>query len=804
MTSQSTHEADTGHDEMESARRLFRRGLYQKAAAVCENLLCAGPPRADLLELLGLASVELNQADRGIALLEHAVTLDPARTQAWLSLGRTLLERKRPAEAVRAYQAAASTRPPSLELLLGLAAAQQEAGDAPGAIECLRRAIDSEPRDIRALNCLGRALRSAGKAAESLETLKRAQSVSPDNAEMLAELGLTLTQLGRPDEALAPLRRAVRLKPRLAQAHYGLGRALVTQRDLAAALTHLRQALTLKPDLLEAHFVWASVLLQNGQVADAIDALRRCVQLKPNSADAHCNLGAALAAARFLPAAVASFEQALVVDPEHPLALRSKGRALITLTQRLPEALECLERALAHAADKASLGQLLHGYRSVCDWTAVRSTFQQLRALPDGVAQADPHLVLTVSDQPSEHLAAARAYAAEIAAARPPLAPPPRYRHDRIRVAYLSSDFYGHATSYLMAELFELHDRRKFQILAVSFAADDGSEVRKRIASASDAFIDATAKSDLQTALWLRAQEIDIAVDLKGYTGYARSGVFAYRPAPIQVNYLGYPGSMGAPFIDYLIADSFVVPEPERSFYSECIAYLPDSYQVNDRKRAVAEATPSRAQAGLPEDAFVFCCFNNNWKITEPVFDVWMRLISAVDGSVLWLLQDNPWAAARLREEAARRRVAPERLVFAERQPAERHLARQRLAHVFLDTLPCNAHTTASDALWMGLPVVTCAGRGFPARVAGSLLRAVGLSELITDTLEDYERLVLALARDPAKLRGIRARLARERTRLPLFDSPRYCRHLERAYHHMWELSQQGRAPEDFAVDRLE
>ena len=328
-----------------------------------------------------------------------------------------------------------------------------------------------------------------------------------------------------------------------------------------------------------------------------------------------------------------------------------------------------------------------------------------------------------------------------------------RYRHDRIRVAYLSADYHSHATSQLAAGLFDTHDKNRFETVAISFGPDDTSAMRGRLMRAFDRFIDVRDKSDGAAAALIREMEIDIAVDLKGFTQDGRPGILALRPAPVQVNYLGHPGTMGARYIDYLIADRRIVPDGHERHYSEKIVYLPDSYQANDRKRRIAERTPTRADEGLPETGFVFCSFNGSFKITPELFDIWMRLLKAVEGSVLWLLDDNPAAVRNLKREAEARGVSTQRLIFAPRRPVEEHLARHRLADLFLDTLPCNAHTTASDALWAGLPVLTCTGDTFAGRVAASLLSAVGLPELITDSLPSYEALAMKLARDPRRYR---------------------------------------------------
>jgi predicted O-linked N-acetylglucosamine transferase (SPINDLY family) len=355
----------------------------------------------------------------------------------------------------------------------------------------------------------------------------------------------------------------------------------------------------------------------------------------------------------------------------------------------------------------------------------------------------------------------------------------------------------------LIAGLFEAHDRTRFDITAISIGPDSNDEMRARLRSAFDRFVDVRYKSDQEVALLLRELEIDIAVDLQGFTQHCRPGILSHRAAPVQVNYLGYPGTMGADYIDYIIGDRCVIPPEHHPGYAEKVVYLPDCYQVNDSKRRIAARTPTRAELGLPEKGFVYCCFNNNHKISPRVFDVWMRLLNKVQGSVLWLLEDNKTVARNLRQEAERRSIASGRVIFAPRVKMEEHLARQRLADLFLDTLPYNAHVTASDALWVGLPVVTHIGGAFAGRVAASLLNAVGLPELLTSSWEDYEALALKLATSPAMLADIRAKLALNRTTHPLFDTGRFRRHIESAYVTMWERYQRGEPPVSFAVPGL-
>ncbi|MGP1609654.1 MAG: O-linked N-acetylglucosamine transferase, SPINDLY family protein, partial [Burkholderiales bacterium] len=405
-----------------------------------------------------------------------------------------------------------------------------------------------------------------------------------------------------------------------------------------------------------------------------------------------------------------------------------------------------------------------------------------------------------LSDSAAEQLQCARTYAARKYPVISPLWVGERYRHDRIRIAYLSADFYLHATSHLMVELFERHDKMHFEVSAWSFGPDTRDAMRARLQKSFEQFHDVRIQSDTEVAALLRAQEIDIAIDLKGFTDGCRPAIFARRVAPIQVNYLGYPGTTGADYMDYIIGDAEVIPEGHDDFYSERVVRLPDSYQVNDSKRVISGRVPGRAEAGLPESGFVFSCFNNSYKITPEVFAVWMRLLQRVEGSVLWLLEDNAAASRNLRLEAEAMGVRADRLVFAPRLLPPDHLARHRLADLFLDTLPCNAHTTASDALWAGLPLLTCRGHAFPGRVAASLLRAIGLPELITDSLADYEALAFRLATTPALLADIQSRLAQNKTTHPLFDIDRYRRHIESAYITMHERYQRGEVPQGFSV----
>ncbi|HEV2269390.1 MAG TPA: tetratricopeptide repeat protein [Steroidobacteraceae bacterium] len=656
----------------------------------------------------------------------------------------------------------------ALAQLYALAVAQQQSGQAEAAIGTYRQCLSISARHPEIFNNLGTVLDQLGRLPEAVECFQRALALDPSYVRPLVNLGRVLRLQGRPYEALATLERAQTLSPNSAAVLTNLGFVLTDLGRRHEAIRLLRRAIDVEPGLAEAHHALGLAHAHSGDTRGARDSLVRAIALKPDLLDAYAPLASSL-----------------------------------VLLQQLPDALATLDKYLEKRPDdQNALAVALSCSQYMCDWPRVQNALDRMRGLPSETAHAQPFTMMGISDDPAEHLRAASIRGAPIArdhAALPNLVFP---RHDKIRVAYVSSDFFTHATSFLITELLELHDRSSFEIYGVDFGPEDGSVLRKRVLSAFDAYLEARDRSDLEIATWMREREVDIAVDLKGYTAHARPGIFAHRAAPIQVSYLGYPGTLAAPFMDYIIADAFVIPEAERQYYTEKIVHLPNSYQANDRRRRVAERTPGRAEAGLPESAFVFCCFNNNWKITAPVFEVWMRLLAKVPGSVLWLLEDNRWAAENLRRQAASQGIAPDRLVFGGRASHEDHLARHQLADLFLDTFPYNAHTTASDALWTGLPLVTCSGRTFASRVAGSLLRGVGSPELIAGSLEEYERLALGLAADREKLQAIRARLE-NREGLPLFDTPIFCRHLEAAYGRMRSAHQEGRAPESFAVEEL-
>jgi predicted O-linked N-acetylglucosamine transferase (SPINDLY family) len=568
------------------------------------------------------------------------------------------------------------------------------------------------------------------------------------------------------------------------------------------ALAAHQRSLTLRPDVPDSLNNRGNALQALNRPAEALADYDRALRLRPDFALAHGNRGNALRALGRLDEAVAAFDRALQLAPDFAAALDNRGRTLRDL-KRFDEAARSFARLVAVAPHQPyAAGMLLDTRLQYCDWTDYEATSAAIVAAVERGERADaPFSFLCHALLAKAQLRCAESFAAFEYPAPAPLVTAAT-RHERVRLAYLSADFHDHATAYLVAELFERHDRARFEVTGLSWGPDDQSAMRARLKAGLDRLVDVRGQSDRQVAELMRDQGIDIAVDLKGFTANNRAGILSYRGAPLQVAYLGFPATMGAAFIDYIVADRVVIPPGLEGAYAEKVVRLPGSYQVNDRKRRIAEHTPSRAAAGLPDRGFVFCSFNNSYKIRPAVFDVWMRLLRQREASVLWLLQDNDAAVANLRRQAEARGVAADRLVFAPRLGLEDHLARHRLADLFLDTFPVNAHTTASDALWAGLPLVTLRGETFVSRVAASLLAATGLSELITDTLADYEALALKLATTPDLLTALRAKLQANRLTAPLFDTDRFCRHLESAYLTMVENHLAGEAPKSFDVKK--
>jgi protein O-GlcNAc transferase len=781
-------------------------GKNNLALASYDRALALRPDHADALNNRGNTLKELKRLDEALASYDRALTVRPDDAKALNNRGATLHELKRLDEALASYDRALALRPDHAEALNNRGAILHELRRPDEALASYDRALTVRPDYAEALNNRGNALKELRRHDEALASYDRALTVRPDDAKAFNNRGVTLQELRRHDEALASYDRAVALRPDYAEALNNRGATLQELKRLDEALASYDRALSVRPDHADALNNRGNVLRELKRHDEALASYDRALAVRPDDADALYNRGSALHELKRLDEALASYDRALCVRPEYAEALHNRGNVLREL-RRLDEALASYDCALAANADHPyAFSGAADCVMKLCDWDRRTRFVTDVKAHVSGKKSIiSPYVLLGYSGDPALQLQCAKGYLQD----KIPVLPQPLWKgsifhHDKIRIAYVSADFRSHNVAYLSAELFELHDRKRFEVIGVSIARDDHSEIRARLVKAFDEFHDIRSASDRDAAKLLNDRHFDIAVDMTGYTRDSRPGIFAHRPVPIQVNYMGFPATMGADFIDYIIADAMVLPVEQKTFYTEKAAYLPDCYQVNDTKRKIAERTPTRREMGLPEHAFVFCCFNNNWKITPAIFDIWTRLLHQVEGSVLWLLRDNEGAERNLRKEAQRRGIDPSRLVFAGWLPRAEHLARYHLADLFLDTLPCTAHTTASDALWAGSPVLTCKGEAYPGRVAASLLHAVGVPELITSNFEEYETLGLKLARDQALLAEIKAKLVGHRDTYPLFNTVRFTRHIEAAYTTMWEIWQRGEAPKSFSVEPID
>lgn len=696
--------------------------------------------------------------------------------------------------------------------MLQQALRQHRQGDYPAAESLYRQVITVAPEHPDALHLLGLLCHQTGRRDEALDLLQRARRAAPDNPDVLCNLGLVQHAAGKFDDAEASLRRAISLAPDLSAAHNNLGSVRLATGDVQGALdsyrtavrldrTHVEalvnlanacmlagrpdqgkdacaEAIRLQPQIPQAHAVMGNLLASLGDQARATDSYRRAHQLAPGEADHACSLASSLEAERRWDEALPLFEHALEIDPDHGPAL--SGALLLR--------------------------------RSLCQWDGLDRWSQRFAdGVRRGLAGLTPFIYLSEPSTALEQLECARLWsrdkARSVASLRKELAfRYPKKRGERITVAYFSYDFRRHPTAYTKVGLFENHDRDRFRVLGYCNGPDDDSDIRRRVIGAFDQFADVRGWPPAEVAKRIHADGVDILVDLKGHTLEAPTEVFALRPAPVQVNYKGYPGTMGADFIDYIVADRFVVPEKQRASCAEKVVYLPETYWVDDRRRAMPSQPRTRDELGLPEDGFVFCGFNNSYKLTPQLFDVWADIVKAVPRSVLWLQNSNPRSmlADNLRAAARQRDLDLGRLVFAPRLPLQEYLALFRVADLFLDARPYNAHTTASDALWSGLPVLTCPGETFASRVAGSLLRTIGIPELVADGLDDYKNMAVALATDKAALSALVEKLGLNRLSAPLYDTARLTRHMEAAYTRMYEIHMAGEQPSEISVAPLE
>ena len=794
----------TLEEAMDAALAAARSRDWPAAERFALAILNARADHPGALGLLGHIYIEAGFPDRAIPVLARVLTVDARNPAAFYNLGNAFAAVGRHADALRAYGNALALNPSHFEASFNRGVSFRAIGSLPDAARSFERATVLRPGSADAFTSLGDVQDQLGEIEAALRSYEQALSL---NATAVAHYNRAnaLARSGRWRDAISGYDSALGLDAAFANAWLNRGNVLSDHGAFEAALQSYDEAIRLDAGA-SAFNNRGNTLRRMKRFGPALQSFDRALALEPDLAEALNNRANTFVEIGQLERALADFDRALAIRPSAGIWM---GRAnLLRDQKRYLEAHDSCSKALAIDPEwPYALGAWILLKLRMCDWSGLADAVATLEARIAARRPATPPFsMLGIVASAALQRIACETWAAdrvshvdELPPFDRPFAPTER-SHRKLHIGYFSADFHEHATMHVLAEFFELHDRERFTTTAFSFGPRVDDPLRQRAVAAFDRFVDVSDHTDRDVALLARESGIDIAIDLKGYTQNNRAGIFAHRAAPIQVAYMGFPGTSGAPWIDYVIADRVVAPPEHAAFFSECIVRLPDTYWVIDRRRAIGEATLDRAAAGLPADGFVFCCFNSTYKITPEVFDRWLRILAAVEGSVLWLLRENEWAEVNLRREAERRGVSAQRLVFAPLAPSAEHLARHRLADLCLDTLPYNAHTTATDALWTGLPVLTCPGESFASRVAASILRAAGLPELVTGSAEHFVARAIELAQGPEALHAIRRRLATLRATAPLFDTERWTRGFEAALRTMHARHVAGEAPASFDV----
>ena len=759
------------------------------------------PDYAEAHSNMGNALKDKGDLEAAVESYKHAIEIKSDYLGAFYNMGIALQEKGDLEAAIDSYKQAIKIKPDYAEAYYNMADALVEKGDREAAVESYKHAIKIKPDYAEAFYNMGISLEDNGDLEAAIDSYKQAIKIKPDYAEAYNNMGSVLQEKGDLEAAIDSYKQAIKIKPDYAEAYNNRGNALKDKGELEAAIDSCKKAIKIKPDYAEAYLNMGNALQEKDDLEAAIDSYKHSIKIKPDYAEAFYNMGIALKEQGDLDAAIDSYKQAIKIKPDYAEAHNNMGSALVEKND-LKAAMHSYKQALKINPDyQATRSLKLHQQAHICDWAGIEEDQHLIPALGTSTQHISPFDLLALEDAPDRHRLRSAIFAKNTFKQKPlPLAPKPSQKPDRLRIGYFSADFREHTISYLLVRALELHNPERFEIYAYSFGPEGTGEMQQRIKSAVDVFVDVTKMNDRDIVLLARQDKIDIAIDLTGYTQGGRTGIFAYRAAPIQISYLGHGGTMGADFIDYIIADPIVIPRTHEQHYNEKIIRVPNAYQPNDNTRELSKKPMSRSEAGLPDQGFVFCCFNNNYKIMPTEFDIWMRLLLKVEGSVLWMRNSNELSVVNLRKEAEKRGVDAFRIIFAEGVPMDEHLARHKLADLFVDTFYFNAHTTASDALWAGLPVVSKLGEGLPARVAGSFLTAIGLPELITKTKDDYEALILDLALNPDRLNAIRDKLNRNRLTAPLFNTELVTKHLEEGYQQAYQRYFDGKEPENIDV----
>jgi len=815
---------------------LLQQGKVGDAEGVFDSVLRAHPKNFDALHMLGIiyaqrgsfaeaekllrkalsidagvapcvfnyASVlcKLGRFQDAIDIFNKAARLAPNHAPIYLDRGNALYELKRYEEALASYEKALVLNPNFADAWVGRGNALIQLKHCDEAIAAFDKALAGQPNLANAWLGRGNVLYELNRYDAAFAAYDKALALKPNLENAWFGRGNVLYELKRYDEAFAAYDKALALKPDLENAWLGRGNLLYELKRYDEAFAAYDEALALKADLAEAWLGRGNVFTDLKRHDEALVAYDKALALKSDLEGAWLGRGNVFFDLKRYDEAFAAYDKALALKPDLAEAWLGRGNVFSHL-KRYDEAFVAYDKAFAIKPDLVGVeGARLRSKMDSCNWDNFASDCNHLiGSVKSNKTNTLPFVLLEINSSVEDQFNCAELW---VQKNYPPAIKPfwagELYKHDKIRIGYVSADFRQHPVAYLMAGVFECHNKSRFDVVAISIGPKDNSELRQRLERSFDKFIDASALSVDEIATKIKNAEIDILIDLNGFTQNARTEVFARRPAPIQVNYLGYLGTMGAEYIDYIVADRTVIPETQKHLYMEKIIYLPNSFQPTDRQRHISDKIFMRADCGLPQEGFVFCNFNAHYKITPDVFDIWMRILMRVNGSVLWLVAGNPTTESNLKKEALVRGVNAERLIFAPPVPLPEHQARLRLADLFLDTLPYNAGATASDTLWAGIPLLTCIGDTFVGRMAASVLEAISLPELITTTPEAYERMAVDLATHPEKLAAIRHKLAENRLTTPLFNTRLFTKHIEAAYIAMHERHQAGLAPDHIVI----
>jgi len=693
---------------------------------------------------------------------------------------------------------------PQVQIMLQQGIQAFQSGNFDGANSILKRIIEVDSKNLPALHILGLINASQSNYHEAAVYLARAARIHPNDASIQYNLAKALSDSGNDMDALGHHKKAVAIAPNNPEAWLSYGKTASNLGRYEDALICFENAISLRIDYAEASLNKGATLKELGRYDEAIAFADQALLINPNLIEAWSNKGVALKEIKCFDEAITHFDKALSLKPDYHQAWTNKGATLHEI-KRFDEAIAHYEKALSLKSDIDWVaGDLLNTKMKICSWSGLAKSLEDIsKKVAAAERVANPFQLLALKDDALLHKKCSEIFTQSKYPLNPTLGPILKSsKKEKIRIAYFSPDFRNHPVSFLTSELFEIHDRGRFEVFAFSLQkAPIGDETNLRLRIGFDRFIDVDHMSDREVAQLARELEIDIAIDLAGPTQHHRTGIFSYRAAPIQVNWLGYPGTIGAEYIDYIVADKIIIPESQQQFYTEKIACLPDTYMVDDSKRAASNRIFTREGCGLPKNAFVFCCFNNDYKFNPQVLDSWSRILLKAKNSVIWISENNEYFRTNLAVEFDNRGINSDRIIFAERvEMMTDHLSRYALADLFLDTHPYNAHTTALDSLKSGVPVLTLMGQSFASRVAASLLNAIGLPELITSAQGEYESLAIELAMNPQKLADIKLRLARNRLTAPLFDTPLFTKNLEAAYISMHGRYHAGLEPDHITI----